>query len=168
MRSRSRTCSATFLLSVLLSAALLPGPGSGLARAADPVPPVPAAPAEEKPKVEAEPAVPTTEPAAGVTEGLPGSLPGTVPGLNDAEARRVRREGVVVRPFNIQAPSFYALKARDSGRIINFLMTTRAEPLNWREYRGRTVIVSGREYLDRRPLWRGIPLLNVDTIEAVR
>lgn len=106
--------------------------------------------------------------ATSATSTAPGPLPGTVPGLNDAEARRVRREGVVVRPFNIQAPSFYALKARDSGRIINFLMTTRAEPLNWREFRGKVVTVSGREYLDHRPFWNGIPLLNVDTIEAVR
>ena len=113
---------------------------------------------------EAVPAVPAPQPE--VVE-VP-AIPGGVPGLNDAEARRVRREGVVVRPFNLQAPSFYALKARDSGRIINFLMTTRAEPLNWREFRGKVVIVSGREYLDHRPFWKGIPLLNVDTIEAVR
>lgn len=92
----------------------------------------------------------------------------SVEGLNDAEARRVRREGRVVRPSHIQAPSMYALQARDSGKIINFLMTTRAEPLNWREYRGKVVVVSGREYLDRRRIWNDIPLLNVDTIEAVR
>lgn len=100
--------------------------------------------------------------------GKPSSSSSTVKGLNDSEARRVRREGRVVRPFNIQAPSFYALEARDSGKIINFLMTTRAEPLNWRQYRGKVVVVTGREYLDRRKAWNDIPLLNVDTIEAVR
>lgn len=95
-------------------------------------------------------------------------LPSGIPGLNDAEARRVRREGRVVRAGNIQAPSFYALEARDSGKIINFLMTSRAEPLNWRQYHGRVVVITGREYLDRRRLWDDVPLLNVESIEAIR
>ncbi|MCX6624886.1 MAG: hypothetical protein NTY38_28270, partial [Acidobacteria bacterium] len=95
-------------------------------------------------------------------------LPSSVPGLNDAEARHVRREGRVVRASNIQAPGYYALEARDSGKIINFLMTSRAEPLNWRQYRGKVVIITGREYLDRRYLWNDTPLLNVEMIEAVR
>lgn len=82
--------------------------------------------------------------------------------------RRVRREGVVIEPGNIQAPSFYGLEARDSGKTINFLFTTRETPLSWTEYYGRTVIVTGREYLDRRPFWRGIPLLDVEEIEAAR
>ncbi|MCC6231062.1 MAG: SH3 domain-containing protein [Verrucomicrobiales bacterium] len=84
------------------------------------------------------------------------------------EGRWVRREGVVVRPSHIQAPTFYALKSRDGGRTINFLMTTREAPIAWNEYRGRVVMVTGREYLDRRPLWKGIPLLDVEEIESAR
>ena len=146
-------------------AAALLGLAGAATQAGQPLPPTrpPASGAAPQP-VEAVPVVPVAQPEVVETPAIPGG----VPGLNDAEARRVRREGVVVRPFNLQAPSFYALKARDSGRIINFLMTTRAEPLNWREFRGKVVIVSGREYLDHRSIWKGIPLLNVDTIEAVR
>jgi hypothetical protein len=80
----------------------------------------------------------------------------------------VRREGVVVRPVNITAPSFYALKLRDSGGLANFLIAPQSGPETFREYRGRVVIVTGREYLDRRSVWRHIPLLDVETIEAVR
>jgi uncharacterized protein YgiM (DUF1202 family) len=84
------------------------------------------------------------------------------------EGRWVRREGVVVRPVNITAPSFYALKLRDSGGLANFLIAPQSGPDTFREYRGRVVIVTGREYLDRRSVWRNIPLLEVETIEAVR
>ncbi len=84
------------------------------------------------------------------------------------EGRWVRREGLVVRPINITAPSFYALKARDGGTLMNFLIAPGSGSDAFREYRGRVVIVTGREYLDRRSLWRATPLLNVETIEAVR
>jgi uncharacterized protein YraI len=86
----------------------------------------------------------------------------------NSDARWVRREGLVIRPFNFAAPTFYALEARDSGKTINFLFTSRAEPINWREYRGKVVILTGREYLDKRTYWRGVPLLDVEEIEAVR
>jgi len=84
------------------------------------------------------------------------------------EGRWLRREGVVVRPVNITAPSFYALKMRGHGGLMNFLIAPQSGPQTFREYRGRVVIVTGREYLDRRSVWRHIPLLDVETIEAVR
>jgi hypothetical protein len=86
----------------------------------------------------------------------------------NSDARWVRREGLVIRPFNFAAPSYFALQARDSGKTINFLFTSRAEPINWREYRGKVVILTGREYLDKRTYWRGVPLLDVENVEAVR
>lgn len=126
--------------------------------------PIPAGDAEPRPpRRRAAPIPPRMAAVLGspVRPEPPVITPGT-PG------RRVRREGVVIRPSNIQAPSFYGLEARDSGKTINFLFTTRDEPLVWTEYRGRAVIVTGREYLDRRPFWRGIPLLDVESIEAAR
>lgn len=132
-----------------------------------PVAPAPASPATSAPAAVPTPATSAPVPAPATTERLE-PLPSSMPGLNDGEARRVRREGRVVRPSNIQAPAYYALQSRDSGKLINFLMTTRAEPLNWRQYHGRVVIITGREYLDRRRIWHDIPLLNVDNIEAVR
>jgi hypothetical protein len=98
----------------------------------------------------------------------PDELPPRPDGLEGSEARWVRREGLVIRPFNFAAPTFYGLQARDSGKTMNFLFTSRADPLNWREYRGKVVIVSGREFLDRRTYWRGVPVLDVEEIEAVR
>ncbi len=98
----------------------------------------------------------------------PSTEPDPLAGLEDPSARRVTREGVVFRPSNIQAPTGYAIRARDSGRTMNFLLNSGFETIDWREYHGKVVIITGREYLDRRLLWRGIPLLNVDSIEAVR
>lgn len=88
--------------------------------------------------------------------------------LADSPARFVRREGVVVRSWNIAAPSPFSLRPVDGGDPINFLVTSRDQPLNLRELRGRTIIVTGREYLDSRTFWRDIPLLDVESIEAVR
>lgn len=82
--------------------------------------------------------------------------------------RWVRREGLVVTPLNVTAPSYYALKARDGGRLMNYLMSPGTGSDAFREYRGRVVIVTGREYLDGRPFWRDTPMLDVETIEAVR
>jgi uncharacterized protein YraI len=82
--------------------------------------------------------------------------------------RWVRREGLVVTPLNVTAPSYYALKARDGGRLMNYLMSPGSGSDAFREYRGRVVIVTGREYLDGRPFWRDTPMLDVETIEAVR
>ncbi len=118
-----------------------------------------------------DPAPATTPPpppdAAPSPEPAP-TAPTDTGSLDDFRGRKVRREGIVVRPTNIQAPSHYALQARDSRRKINFLLTTREEPIPWQEYRGKVVIVTGREYLDQRPLWSDVPLLDVETIEAVR
>jgi uncharacterized protein YgiM (DUF1202 family) len=86
----------------------------------------------------------------------------------ETQGRRVRREGVVIRPSNVKAPTHFALKARDSGKTINFLFASRSLPINWRDHWGKVVWITGREYLDQRHLWRGIPLLDVEDIEAVR
>ena len=112
--------------------------------------------------------VAASEPIAGPPEVEFGPAPPKVTGPSDFEARQVRREGVVIRATNIQAPSKYALQARDSRRTIDFLLTTRDEPIDWKAYHGRVVVVIGREYLDRRSFWKGIPLLDVETVESVR
>lgn len=111
-------------------------------------------------------------PVAAVAAGEVGEAEAVVrdlePAVPESEARWVRREGLVVRPMNITAPSFYALKAREGGRLINFLIVSQGGVDSLREYRGRVVIVTGREYLDGRPMWQDTPLLDVEAIEAVR
>ncbi|MGE3310198.1 MAG: SH3 domain-containing protein [Limisphaerales bacterium] len=143
------------------TSATLPSTGSETVAVASPVAvegssaptPVAIQPAVVVPATETEPD-PTTSVALETT--------------SPEEGRWVRREGLVVRPSNIAAPSFYALKARDGGVLMNFLITPGAGRDALREYRGRVVIVTGREYLDDRSLWRATPLLHVETIEAVR
>ncbi len=124
------------------------------------------------PEAAAQPAAPgAAEPGAeaGTSQDLLQSGGHLRPSAADeSEARRVRREGVVIRPSNFLAPSYYALKARDSGRTIDFLVTSRTEPINWREYHNKVVIVTGREYLDGRKIWKDIPILDVEDVEAVR
>jgi uncharacterized protein YgiM (DUF1202 family) len=122
--------------------------------ATSPVPPPPVAPLQPS-------ATPAVENPAEMALPEPVEPP-------KPEGRWVRREGLVVRPVNITAPSFYALKLRDSGGLANFLIAPQSGSETFREYRGRVVIVTGREYLDRRSVWRNIPLLEVETIEAVR
>ncbi|MBL9134743.1 MAG: SH3 domain-containing protein [Verrucomicrobiales bacterium] len=108
------------------------------------------------------------EPAAAVSAAPAEELVATSQEPAEDQGRRVRREGVVIRPSNLKAPTHFALKSRDSGKTINFLFTTRSLPIHWRDYWGKVVWITGREYLDQRHLWRGIPLLDVENIEAVR
>jgi len=110
-------------------------------------------------------------PGAGSTEDASVTTSATSVESKEPEiqpGRWVRREGILVWPKNIVAPSHYALKTRDGGRVINFVIITQPGVPSLREYRGRVVILSGREYLDKRPVWRNIPLLDVEAIEAVR
>ncbi len=129
-----------------------PAPATVVTRPVRPLPVVPVPPLAEPASAAVDPSPPVrVAPASVIGEG-----------------RWVRREGIVVRPGNVAAPSFYALRTREGRTLMNFLFTTRSGPLSLKEYRGRVVIVTGREYLDRRPLWRHIPLLDIETIEAVR
>lgn len=129
--------------------------------------PAPAsAPTTSPAPVPATTPVPSAAVTPSATEPFPEPVVPSEPPKPDG--RWVRREGLVVRPVNISAPSFYALKMRGHGGLMNFLIAPKSGPEAFREYRGRVVIVTGREYLDRRPYWRDIPLLDVETIEAVR
>lgn len=139
--------------------------------------PSPAGPSTNQPaspsvttQTAAIPAAPITrdEPESDVATSTAEEVIATSEAEEETQGRRVRREGLVVRPSNLKAPTFYALKARDSGKTINFLFTSRSLPIQWREYWGKVVWITGREYLDQRHLWRGIPLLDVEDIEAVR
>lgn len=130
---------------------------------------------ETTPTVTPQPPTPTTPEPTPTTPTL--SQPANTQDFSDlplrtdlagSPARFVRREGVVVRSWNVAAPSPFALRPVDGGEMINFLITSRYQPLNLRELRGRTIIVTGREYLDQRTFWRDIPLLDVESIEAVR
>lgn len=78
--------------------------------------------------------------------------------------RVVSREGVVVRSWNIQAPSDWALKEVYTGRIVNYLWTTHTN-IPWQDLKGRTVIISGEEAIDRR--WKRTPVLRIETLKTI-
>ena len=76
--------------------------------------------------------------------------------------RIVIREGVVKRTVSIQAPTYYELESKESGRIIVYLHPKNPE-LKLKPFQGARVFVTGEEYLDER--WPRTPILDIDTIE---
>lgn len=78
--------------------------------------------------------------------------------------RVVTREGIVVRSWNIQAPSDWALKEVYTGRLVNYLWTTHTN-IPWPDLKGRTVLVTGEEAIDRR--WKRTPVLRIETLKTI-
>ena len=78
--------------------------------------------------------------------------------------RIVSREGIVVRSWNIQAPSDWALKEIYTGRLVNYLWTTHTN-IPWQDLKGRTVLVTGEEAIDRR--WKRTPVLRIETLKTI-
>jgi uncharacterized protein YgiM (DUF1202 family) len=149
---------------------------------------------QEGPEAEVPPVVsiapPITEPPTALTEPppitpattniaaatTPAEPPGITPAPDAADAppppaeeppppRVVSHEGIVKDTVSIQAPTAYALVAPDTGRTINYLYTTSTN-LNLSRYRGRHIIVTGEEGLDRR--WRNTPVITIQRILVLR
>jgi len=78
--------------------------------------------------------------------------------------RVVTREGIVVRAWNIQAPSDWALKEVYTGKIVNYLWDG-DKGIPWQQLRGQAVIVTGEEAIDRR--WKRTPVLHVETLKTI-
>jgi hypothetical protein len=78
--------------------------------------------------------------------------------------RTVTREGIVVRAWNIQAPSDWALKEVYTGKIVNYLWAGKND-IPWKDLRGRTVIITGEEAID--PRWQRTPVLHIETLKTV-
>ncbi len=79
-------------------------------------------------------------------------------------ARIVRREGIVRRVFNIQAPTDFALEGIESGKRVNYLFTGKSG-LQLKYYTGKKIVITGEEGLDRR--WLNTPLITINTLEVV-
>ncbi len=78
--------------------------------------------------------------------------------------RTVSHEGIVRRSVSIQAPTEYALYAKENNKLINYLYTPTAV-LDISRYYGRHIIVSGQEGLDER--WINTPVLTIQKIYVV-
>jgi hypothetical protein len=89
------------------------------------------------------------------------------PAVPEEEAfvkRVVSREGVVKRSMSIQAPTYFALQSLDTGKTINYLYSPTTN-LVLKDFSGKRIMVTGEELLDER--WPNIPVINVDTLQAV-
>ena len=78
--------------------------------------------------------------------------------------RTVSHEGIVRRSVSIQAPTEYALYAKENNKLINYLYTPTAV-LDISRYYGRHIIVNGQEGLDER--WVNTPVLTIQKIYVV-
>ena len=78
--------------------------------------------------------------------------------------RIVSREGIVRRTASIQAPTYFELQNRDTGKIINYLHTGKID-LKLDALKGRKILVTGEEAIDER--WPNVPVIEVETLRLV-
>ncbi len=112
-----------------------------------------------------KPAPTPTEPEKPVaTTPIPAPVPeATTP--EPPPKRIVTREGVVGGTVSIQAPTYFQLYSLDNGKPMDYLFTTTTN-LVLKNYKGRTVLVSGEEELDER--WPNTPVLTIQRIQVVQ
>lgn len=93
-------------------------------------------------------------------------IPGGVASEGKPTRRIVLREGLVSGTFfnSIQAPTFFALRTVQDGRLVNYLHAGKLG-LKLESYKGRKVQVTGEEFMDRR--WAATPVLEVESVELV-
>ena len=78
--------------------------------------------------------------------------------------RIVTRQGVLKGSVSIQAPTYYELRALDTGKTINYVHAASTN-LVLKKFKGSTVIVTGEELLDER--WPNTPVIDVDNLQIV-
>ena len=90
-------------------------------------------------------------------------LPPPAPAKTDETLpkRIVSREGVVRRNFSIQAPSQYQLVSAETGESMDYLLTDKID-LKLASFRGRKVLVTGEELMEKR--WPNTPMIRVETL----
>ncbi len=122
--------------------------------------------AKEKPLVPAPPEPSKEPPVITKPSGPPPVVIEPAPPVQDDKiyARVVRREGIVRRVLNIQAPTDFALENIESGKRVNYLFTGKSG-LQLKYYLGKKIILTGEEGLDRR--WPNTPLITINTLEVV-
>ena len=76
--------------------------------------------------------------------------------------RIVRREGIVRSTRSIQAPTYFELVSKDTGKAINYLHATK-DGMDLKAFRGKTIIVTGEEGIESR--WPKKPILRIETLE---
>lgn len=144
------------------------------------------APAPEIVEVPEEPIIAEPTPAEAIDQPAPPIFaepappaiisPEPTPAEEILVRRVVKREGIVSRARNIQAPTYYELESLDRGDVINYLHspeTIQEMPeskkrqgvpeIDLEPYVGRRVIVTGEEFMDKR--WKRTPVIEVEAID---
>ncbi len=104
------------------------------------------------------------EPIPAVVQDATGATPPPAVIEEVLVPRTVSHEGIVRRSVSIQAPTEFALYAKENNKLINYLYTPTAV-LDISRYYGRHIIVSGQEGLDER--WINTPVLTIQKIYVV-
>lgn len=93
------------------------------------------------------------EPSPPVTIIVPEELP---------RRRIVRREGIVRSTRSIQAPTYFELISKDTGKTINYLQVIK-EGMELKTLKGKSIIITGEEGIESR--WPKTPILRIETLE---
>jgi len=114
------------------------------------------------PELRGKPAAPKAGPALPKPSASRETAPRPSPAAyNLQKARRAIREGLVRRTWSIQAPAPYVLRGLDTGEAIDYLYPAKPS-IRIKPFRGKRVLVEGREYIDSR--WPKTPVLLVEKI----
>ncbi len=76
--------------------------------------------------------------------------------------RIVTREGIVRRSLNVQTPSYYELESPDTGKIINYLFSSKPG-FTLKPLIGSRISVTGEELIDKR--WKNTPVIEIESLE---
>jgi hypothetical protein len=102
------------------------------------------------------------------TPTTPPAVPAVVPAPAETPVEKVKkvvsREGILKGSVSIQAPTYFELRALDTGKTIDYVFSPSTN-LMLKEYRGQRIIVTGEELLDER--WQNTPVLIVDSLQTV-
>jgi SH3-like domain-containing protein len=119
------------------------------------------------------PAVATTTPVAtnpAIAEAtiarppVPNIIPAPAEEVVEKVKKVVSREGILKGSVSIQAPTYFELRALDTGKTIDYVFSPSTN-LMLKEYKGQRIIVTGEELLDER--WQNTPVLIVDSLQTV-
>ena len=116
------------------------------------------------------PAATTTTPIATNPEPtiarspVPNIIPAPAEEVVEKVKKVVSREGILKGSVSIQAPTYFELRALDTGKTIDYVFSPSTN-LMLKEYKGQRIIVTGEELLDER--WQHTPVLIVDSLQTV-
>ena len=105
------------------------------------------------------PVVPPIEPVVPAVR-----TPVVIEPVIEPSVRIVTRQGVLRGSVSIQAPTYFELRAIDTGKTINYVHAASTN-LVLKNFKGSTVIVTGEELLDER--WPNTPVIDVDNVQIV-